>query len=122
MTTDPDPAPTAEGGTIADGTYFATGQIWYGQSGSFSLTYGGVRVEIDGTSWEEVEGPLPSDATSEARHRTAALAVSSPTLTLTRTCPSAGAPDSIGYTVAGDDLTLFIEDGGSVFGTTFRRQ
>jgi hypothetical protein len=122
MTTDPNPAPAARGGVITDGTYFAMGQIWYEQSGSFSLAYGGVRVEIGGDTWEEVEAPLPSDPTGEPRHRTSALTVSSPTLTLTRTCPSPGAPESTEYTVDGDDLTLYITDAGSVFGTTFRRQ
>jgi hypothetical protein len=117
----PEQAPAAQGGTIADGTYVLMGQTWHGQSEPFSVTLPGVRVQIAGTSWQEVEGAA-GNAINPPRRRTNQLAASGTTLTLTRTCPSAGAPETMEYTAEGDVLTLYILDGGSIFGTRFERE
>jgi hypothetical protein len=121
MTTDPNPAPPPAGGTIADGTYYLTGQVWFGQSGQFSAVVPGVRVEIAGSSWQEVEGSADNVIRPPIR-RTNRLAVTGTTLTLTRTCPSAAAPLSTEYTFEGNVLTLYVVDAGQTFGTRFERQ
>jgi hypothetical protein len=121
LTTDPDDAPPPRGGTIADGTYYLTGQTWYGQSGQFSAALPGVRVEIAGSIWQEVESNV-DNTIRPPRYRTNQLAVTGTTLTLTQTCPSAAAPKSMEYTFEGNVLTVYVVDAGATFGTTFERQ
>jgi hypothetical protein len=104
-----------------DGTYYLMGQTWFGQSGAFSAALPGVRVEITGTSWQEVEGSVDNVIRPPIR-RTNLLTVTGTTLTLTRTCPSAAAPESMEYTAEGNVLTLYVLDAGQIFGTTFERR
>jgi hypothetical protein len=120
MTTDPNPAPPPEGGTILDGAYYLTGQTWFGQSGPFSAALPGVRVEIAGTSWQEVEGSA-DNVIRPPRRRTNQLTATGTTVTLTRTCPSAAASESMEYTAEDNVLTLYVLDAGQIFGTTFER-
>jgi hypothetical protein len=121
MTTDANPAPPPEGGTIEDGTYYLTGQTWFGQSGQFSAVVPGVRVEITGSSWQEAEGRA-DDTIRPPLRRTNRLAVTGTTVTLTPTCPSAAAPMSMEYTFESNVLTLYVLDAGQTFGTRFERQ
>jgi hypothetical protein len=44
------------------------------------------------------------------------------TLTLTRSCPSGAAPESMECTAEGNVLTLYVLDAGQIFGTTFERR
>ena len=50
------------------------------------------------------------DDVAPPTHFTSTLAVDSPTLTLTQTCPTRGAPDTHEYTAEGETLTVFIVD------------
>jgi hypothetical protein len=121
LTSNPNEAPPPQGGTITDGVYRLTGQTWYGQSGPFSAALPGVRVEIDGTSWQEVEGSADNTIRPPQR-RTRQLSASGTTLTLTLTCPTAEPPENWQYTFDGDVLTLYVLDAGQIFGTTFELQ
>jgi hypothetical protein len=121
LTSHPDEAPPPQGGTITDGVYYLTGQTWYGQSGPFSAALPGVRVEINGTSWQEAEGSADNTIRPPIR-RTRQLSVSGTTLTLTLTCPSAEPADSMPFTFDGNVLTLYVLDAGQIFGTRFERQ
>jgi hypothetical protein len=116
-----DAAPTPAGGTIVDGTYFATSVTWYRSplTGS-NILHGGIRIDITGSSWQEADGS-PDDIAPPG-HFTSELEVQSPNVVLTQTCPSPDGPDQYGYTVADDTLTVFITDGAEVFGMALARQ
>ncbi len=52
----PDPMPAGLGGTILDGTYFATSETWYESPLTETLMMPGNRTDIAGTTWQEIDG------------------------------------------------------------------
>jgi hypothetical protein len=114
-------APTPKGGSIADGSYVVTRQTGYTETTLPEIEMGRVRVEIAGSTWQEAEGIPPYDVNPD-QHRTYTLAVQGTALTLTRTCPSAGEPNTSGYTADAASLTIFFVDQGTTFETVFTRQ
>ena len=118
LTTDPEPAPAATGGEIADGTYFATAQILYDTTSSLTFELGSLKVVIAGASWQEAS----ADDANPNRHTTSTLSTTGTTLDLTRTCPTEGTTDSGEYSADGDGFTLYVQDRGATFATVFTRQ
>jgi hypothetical protein len=116
-----DAPPGGLGGTIVDGTYFVTSIDWYESplTGTAPV-HGGIRIDIAGTTWQESNGS-PDDV-APPTHFTSTLAVDSPTVTMTQTCPTRGAPVTYDYTAEGETLTIFIVDPPYTFGMNLARQ
>lgn len=123
FTLNADPQPTAEGGTIADGKYFLTAEILYETSSGFPTDpIGRRRIDIEGSTWNEVSGPAePSDENPDS-HSTFEMSTTEKTLTLTAECPAGGPERSLEYTATDDEITVFVKDGGKTVGTVFTKQ
>ena len=115
-------APEPTGGEIADGTYFLSAEIVYEAPPLPVVSFGRTQITIAGNVWQEVNGDAEDDSNNPVRHSTSSLSASGTTLTLTRTCPSAGDPESAGYTATDTSLTLYIDDRGKSFGSVFTKQ
>ena len=120
LSNDPGPAPVAKGGTIVDGTYFATGETLYETSSILAIDMGSAKVVISGSSWQEVDG-WPSGGVNPDKHVTATFSTSGTTLALNRTCPSA-TQEVVGFTADAQGFSLFGKDSGAAFGVVFARQ
>ena len=114
-------APTPKGGTIMDGTYVLTRQTGYTATTLPATEVGRDKVEINGSAWQEDSGILPYGVNPD-KHSTSTLSTQGMNLTLTRTCPSAGAPTTTAFTADASSLTLFVVDQGMTFETVFTRQ
>ena len=122
LTYDAAAPPASSGGTIADGTYFLTAQVVYGTASGSTILLGRTKVVIAGASWQEVSGgPEPSSVNPD-RRQTYTLNASGTSLSLARTCPSAGQAQAVEYTAEATRLTLFVQDRGKVIGTVFTKQ
>jgi hypothetical protein len=119
---DSGPAPEARGGTILDGTYFATSETQYESPPSPTFYRRGARIEIAGSSWQEADPPEPEDTLGTIRRYTYAVSVESPRLTMTETCPSAGEPQVFSYTVEQTGLIVYLPTGDVTLGITLTRQ
>jgi hypothetical protein len=119
---EPGPPPLAEGGQIADGTYFHTAEIAYNAPSGLAGPFGRARIEIAGSVWQEVSGFPPPDTVNPDKRSTGTLSLSGTKLTLQRTCPSAGSSESGEFTAASDHFTLFVVDHGTTFAAVFTKQ
>jgi hypothetical protein len=116
------PAPAARGGTVVDGTYFATSETWFETEPGEPVILGGIRIELEGTSWKEADG-WPDDDVSIPEYRVNRYFTTDGTsLIVTLLCPSHGPPDVFEYTAEGDTLVTYVRDGDFTFGITFTRQ
>lgn len=100
-------APTAVGGTIADGTYVLTAWNVHGTTSLPGVFTGSVVMVVNGSSWEQSATQMDVEATLS-------LTVSTSGTTLTRnyTCPGVQT-DEREYTVSGDKLILIQPDIGT---------
>lgn len=124
--------PAPSGGTLADGTYVFVEAIYYGVPSFGSLPLMRSRLAISGTQLQTVEGATDPNDASEDRTFTDTLSVGATTITSTPTCPTAGQPKVIGFTVGpiagtdggstGTQLTLFVTDGGAEAAMVFRKE
>jgi hypothetical protein len=120
LTADPGAAPTPLGGIVVDGTYVLNRQTIYGMTLP-ATEMGRVKVEITGSTWQQAEAILPYDVNPD-RHTTSTFSVQGTSLTMTRTCPSAGQPEISAYTADASSLTLFVVDHGMTAESVFTRR
>jgi hypothetical protein len=121
LTWDSGVAPIPEGGSIADGTYVLTRQTGYMATTLSAIEMGRLKVEITGSTWQQSEGILPYDVNPD-QHSTYTSSTQGTKLTLTRTCPSAGQPETLGYTASADTLIMLVVDHGTTFESVLTRQ
>lgn len=114
--------PDATGGEITDGTYFITSQILYTDTPGPSIDLGRTVVQISGDTWQEVSGEPEPDSVNVDQHTTSTLAIDGTSLTLTRTCPTAGPGESLDYSVTTDGFVVYVMDRGDTFATVFTKQ
>jgi hypothetical protein len=114
--------PAPMGGTIADGTYFLTAQVLYETASGPTFPLGRTKAVIAGTIWQEMSGDPEPGSVNPDKRTTHALAATGTSLTLTRTCPSAGQLQSAPYTAEATRITLFVEDRAKTIGTVFTKQ
>lgn len=112
----------ADGGDIADGTYFISAQVMFESESPLMLEIGRTKVVIEGGVWQEVSGDAEVGGVNPDKRSTYALSFSDTTLELERTCPSVGEPESFEYSADEYGFTLYVNDGGAEFGTVFTRQ
>ena len=122
LKSDPGTAPAPEGGTIVDGTYFATGMTLYGQSLP-DVSFGRDKFVISGSAWQEVSSPddAPGGVNPDL-HFTDSVATTGTSLTLSPTCPTGDDAQTVTYTAESGRLRLFILDHGAMFEGVFTRQ
>jgi hypothetical protein len=119
LTTDSGAAPAAKGGTIADGTYFATQEILYQTGASLTVDMGSAKVVIAGSAWQEVDGAMTGRSTNLSIAAT--FSTEGTTLTLNKTCPKV-AKESYPFTADTQGFSFYGSDHGVAFAVTFARQ
>jgi hypothetical protein len=122
LTYDTAAPPAPMGGAIADGTYFLTTQLVYETASGPTFPLGRSKVTIAGPLWHEVYGDPEPNSVNPDKRTTSTMIATGTSLTLTRTCPSAGQPEITTYTADATRLTLFIEDRNKTIGTVFVKQ
>lgn len=126
-------APTPSGGTVADGTYWLSEAIYYGQPGLAPFPLMRAKVVIAGTTMQTIEGDPEPGGVNPDRTFTDAISVRATTVVITPVCPStSAAPLTVGFTVvaggAGADaagratLTLLVDDAAGTTGLVYTQQ
>jgi hypothetical protein len=80
---------------------------------------------LTGTTWqgaEDLDNLGEDDSLEPTTYTTFTVAASGTTFTVTETCPTAAAAQTMQYTAEGTTLTLYIVDHGAHFGQVFERQ
>jgi hypothetical protein len=114
--------PVPAGGDLIDGTYMATAVTWYERAAGPVLGFGGIQVELEGTSWREGDGWPAGDDVNADVFFNFDIAARGTTLTFTQTCPAGAEGKQVEYTADGTGLTLFTKEGTLTFGYAFERQ
>jgi hypothetical protein len=117
----PDPAPEPMGGDIEDGTYYVTRGVFYEVASGPEVLLGRTQMEISGNTWQSIDGH-PDDPSVPARTSTETATTAGTSITLTRTCPTDGTPDSAPYTATSDGIALFFRQGGMTAVTVLEKQ
>jgi hypothetical protein len=119
---DSGPAPAGKGGAVLDGTYFATSETWFDMAPGPSVTLGGIRLELDGRSWEEANG-WPTDDVVNPEYRVSRYFTTEGTsLVVTELCPLHNSTAVFEYTAEGDALIVYVREGSLTYAVTFTRQ
>ena len=117
-----DPVPTPLGGEIADGTYFITEFLAHTSVLLPTHPFIRAKIVISGTTWQEVEGSPDFDELDPPSHYTSTATTNGTQISVTRSCPSVGQPESAGYTATPESLTLHVVDAGIAVSTVLTKQ
>jgi hypothetical protein len=109
-------APTASGGTIADGRYVMTSTKFYGSSGACPTDSEAIDWVVCGTQWETVSSGNNADYNLNFT-----ATVQSPNLTLDQTCTSTATANWT-YDATSTSLVFYIPIGNTVRVDTFAKQ
>jgi hypothetical protein len=114
--------PVPAGGELVDGIYVATTVTWYEREAGPTLSFGGIHVELEGTSWREAEGWPTGDNVNADIFFNFQIAAAGTTISFTQTCPAGGEDAQVEYTADEAGLTLFTQEGPLTFGYAFERK
>jgi len=98
----PGPMPTPMGGAVVDGTYFATGEIYYDRTGAVATNR--ITARVTGATVDLV---FRGSTAVEVRARLSIRADPSGRLDATIVCPAIFSNPPDGYTASGNTLTLY---------------